>query len=330
MSISLKSRKILWTRSGNKCAICKHALIVDSDNPGDDPSIVADEAHIVARSKAFTRGNYAALTAKERDHYSNLILLCKTDHKQVDDQPEQYTVERLREIKAEHELDVQAQLTDNEQRVQEDELVYAGDIDQWAKQSDLANWGDISSWLSADSPMLPKDWFANQRTLLVWMLGRIWPGRHPQLEDALLNYQHVLADFITVFARYVSEDPHFPEFARTRKFYQIREWDEERYAALGREYDEHVGLVTDLFAELTRAANFVCDRVRETIFSGYRIKEGAVLLVRSMVGMRMETVHLRVEYRGEERTNQPYPGLEQFKEVRYETRDYALERADGE
>jgi hypothetical protein len=37
------------------------------------------------------------------DHYSNLILLCKVDHKQVDDQPNAHSVEKLRTAKADHE-----------------------------------------------------------------------------------------------------------------------------------------------------------------------------------------------------------------------------------
>ena len=85
MTITLKTHKILWGRSGNKCAICKNTLIVDSDDPNDDPSIVGDEAHIIARKETFTRGDYESLKPEQREHYSNLILLCKVHHKQIDD-----------------------------------------------------------------------------------------------------------------------------------------------------------------------------------------------------------------------------------------------------
>src|SRR5215475_5633875 len=106
MGISLKTHKILWARSGNMCAICKNELIVDSIDLNDDPSVTGDEAHIIARKETFTRGDYDSLTPEQRDHYSNLILLCKTHHKQIDDQPAHYTVERLREIKSTHEREV--------------------------------------------------------------------------------------------------------------------------------------------------------------------------------------------------------------------------------
>ena len=37
----------------------------------------------------------------------------------------------------------------------------------------------------------------------------------------------------------------------TRKFYQIREWDEKRYEMLGKQYDVHVAFVEDLILEST-------------------------------------------------------------------------------
>ena len=95
MAISLKTHKILWAHSGGKCAICKNDLVINPTDLNDDPSIVGDEAHIIARSASFTRGDYDSLSPEELDHYSNLILLCKTHHKQVDDQPGEYTVEKF-------------------------------------------------------------------------------------------------------------------------------------------------------------------------------------------------------------------------------------------
>ena len=45
MSISLKTHKILWGRSGNQCAIRKNTLIVESFDATDDFSILGDEWH---------------------------------------------------------------------------------------------------------------------------------------------------------------------------------------------------------------------------------------------------------------------------------------------
>ena len=330
MTISLKTHKILWTRSGNKCAICKSELILDSTDPTDDPSIIGDESHIIARNETFTRGDYDALTPEQRDHYSNLILLCKIHHKQIDDQPAQYTVERLREIKAIHEREVKATQTAADEVRQQDDIAYSGYIDEWQRRADLDNWRNVCSWVSTAIPAVPKYWYDSQKDFLIWFIGRIWPRRYITLENALLNYKVVLQDFLNVFDKHIDYDVKDEGFLHTRRFYKIREWDEERYARLASEYDAHTCLVNDLFFELTRAANYVCDKVREFLFRGYRIQEGALLVTRHSVGWDLKTVHVRVEYRGDERTETPYPGLEKFKEARYTTRDYALNPNDPE
>jgi hypothetical protein len=91
----------------------------------------------------------------------------------------------------------------------------------------------------------------------------------------------VLQDFFKVFDRHLEANSEDDSQVQTNRFYKIREWDPDRYRELAAQYEAHVGLVCDLFFELTRAANYVCDRVRETIFSGYRLKEGVLLIERS-------------------------------------------------
>jgi hypothetical protein len=297
MAISLKTHKILWGRANNQCAICKSELIVDSVDPSDDPSIVGDEAHIIARKESFTRGDYDALSSEERDHYSNLILLCRTHHKQIDDQPAHFTVERLREIKAAHENEVRLRRTETEEKRQQDDLTYASYIDEWQRRADLTNWRDVCSWIdSAATPTLPKTWYQAQKEFLIWVIGRIWPNRYPLLEKALYNYKAVLQDFLNVFDRHVDWDREDASFLRTRKLHQAEgQVARERYFELLRQHEEHVDLVCDLFFELTRAANYVCDRVRDSLFSGYRLNEGALLIERHSVGWKLETIHFRTE-----------------------------------
>jgi len=325
MGISLRTHKILWGRSGGKCAICKNDLITSISDLGDDPAIVGDEAHIIARSESFSRGNYDSLRPEERDHYSNLILLCKNHHKQIDDQPEYFTVERLREIKTAHETEIKSQLTGADVQKQRDEILYAGYVDHWERVSELAEWRNISSWVNfAGDQGLPRDWYEAQKQFLIWILGRIWPRRYQTLEKAFQNYASVLRDFINVFEAHVRQERENDSGIYTEKFYKIQWHEQERYDKLSKQYESHVDLVCDLFFELTRAANYICDRVRENIFPDYRLEEGVLLIERNSVGFQLETIRARVEYRGEERTDHPYPGLEEFKEIRY-TRDYAID-----
>ncbi|MCE6995404.1 hypothetical protein LZG04_11375 [Saccharothrix sp. S26] len=100
MGISDKDRKILWARSGNRCALCRRVLVADRTML-DEEAIVGDEAHIAARSPGGPR--YGECTPDMVDRYDNFILLCKVDHKKVDDQPRHYTTARLRQSKSEHE-----------------------------------------------------------------------------------------------------------------------------------------------------------------------------------------------------------------------------------
>ncbi|TYB43958.1 tetratricopeptide repeat protein [Actinomadura chibensis] len=107
MSISDKDRKILWGRSGNRCAMCRRILVAER-TPVDDDAIVGEEAHIGARSPGGPRFGEGRPDAV--DGYENLILLCGIDHKKVDDQFQHYTAARLRAIKSEHEAWVERTL----------------------------------------------------------------------------------------------------------------------------------------------------------------------------------------------------------------------------
>jgi hypothetical protein len=101
VSISSETRKRLWARSGNRCALCRLELI--RDDQGSVPgALVGQEAHITARSPGGPR--YKPVPVDVRDGYANLILLCANDHIQVDAQPQRYTVERLRALKRDHEI----------------------------------------------------------------------------------------------------------------------------------------------------------------------------------------------------------------------------------
>lgn len=107
-----KTRKILWGRSGNRCAVCRRELVIDAA-PADDESIVGDECHIVSGKEQGPRHD-PAFPAERLDKPENLILLCRVHHKMVDDQYETYTVEVLRKLKANHEKWVSSALAGND------------------------------------------------------------------------------------------------------------------------------------------------------------------------------------------------------------------------
>jgi hypothetical protein len=98
MSITPRTRKILWIKAGGRCSICHEQLATDA-MADDAPSVFGEECHIVAQSP----GGPRAAKIADVDGYDNLILLCRKHHKQVDDQRSYFTGERLKMIKREHE-----------------------------------------------------------------------------------------------------------------------------------------------------------------------------------------------------------------------------------
>lgn len=100
MGISDKTRKLLWGRSGNRCAVCRCALIADATD-ADPAAVVGDECHIIAQGAKGPRARPVPLA--ELDDYANLILLCRTHHKQIDDQPNEFSEQKVRDLKTAHE-----------------------------------------------------------------------------------------------------------------------------------------------------------------------------------------------------------------------------------
>lgn len=109
-SITNKTRKILWGRSGNRCAICKHDLIINATEENEE-AVVGDECHIISPQQNGPRHD-PTFPEEKLNSYENLILLCRTDHKMVDDQEATYTPDILRRMKSNHEVWISERLTD--------------------------------------------------------------------------------------------------------------------------------------------------------------------------------------------------------------------------
>lgn len=312
MSISVKTHKILWGRAANRCSICLMELVMDASET-DDESVVGEACHIVAHSPDGPRGE-SELTEEQRDKYSNLILLCSVHHKQIDDQPDEFHVEKLKQIKLEHEKLVREKF-DYDPAMQRDDEVYAGYLEEWESRLNIKEWDKwASSILFGGQPSLSDEYKTALEDIRPWLLSRLWPGRYPQIEGAFVNFRLVAQDFCLVFSKYAEKRGVDWE---TKKFYQIEDWDPERYETLLNRYEYHVALVEDLILELTRAANYICDAIRNELMRSYRITEGVLLIVAGPLSDFTYKTY-RAEYRGEERIENPYPGLEAFKSLRFE------------
>jgi hypothetical protein len=103
-----RDRKLLWGSAGNTCALCKCRLREDAKG-ADRDVVLGEEAHIV--SEAPNGPRFRLLPRDQVDAYANLLLLCPSDHKKVDEQVTHFSEQRLLTIKREHEQWVKDRLS---------------------------------------------------------------------------------------------------------------------------------------------------------------------------------------------------------------------------
>ena len=110
MGVTPTTKLLLAFRSGNICVKtgCERTLAYE-DEENEILSNVGEAAHIEGEKgngkKKSARYN-SDMTDDERNHYNNLIFLCKECHKVIDDNESVYTVEKLKIMKKEHEQKV--------------------------------------------------------------------------------------------------------------------------------------------------------------------------------------------------------------------------------
>jgi hypothetical protein len=91
--------KRLFATSGNKCAFpsCISTII-----DGETGVVIGEICHIKANSPEGPRYDLEQ-SDEDRQSFENLILLCPTHHKIIDQRHELFSVEWLKEIKNKHE-----------------------------------------------------------------------------------------------------------------------------------------------------------------------------------------------------------------------------------
>lgn len=112
MAITPKSIKLLWSNAAGRCSFdgCSERLTVEQASEFA-PHTLGEMAHIKGNKPGSNRYDVKQ-SDEERDSYENLILLCPTHHTLVD-KPENesyYTVEKLHEMKTNHEASISNRL----------------------------------------------------------------------------------------------------------------------------------------------------------------------------------------------------------------------------
>ncbi|MEK7850262.1 MAG: HNH endonuclease signature motif containing protein, partial [Deltaproteobacteria bacterium] len=113
MATKEKDIKLLWGRAANRCSFPDCRIKLSQDKKMATESFpIGEQAHIVGKEEGSSR-SYSILSVSERDSYHNLILLCPNHHTLVDKNPQDYPIEKLHMIKAQHEYWVESTLSES-------------------------------------------------------------------------------------------------------------------------------------------------------------------------------------------------------------------------
>jgi len=99
IAVSERDRRFIIGRSGGCCNKCRTQVFVE--NEFTEQARLGDDAHIWAYSDDGPRGNETGAPANRNDR-SNLILLCKNCHAEVDQQPKKFTPQVLSDLRDGH------------------------------------------------------------------------------------------------------------------------------------------------------------------------------------------------------------------------------------
>ncbi len=166
MAITQKSIKILWSAAGGRCAFpgCWERLCYHEAEEAA-PYTLGEMAHICGERPEANRHD-ANQTNVQRDDYQNLILLCPTHHTLIDRKENEavYTIEILREMRAEHEVRVLERLDQDPMLTNQDVASVILPLLEENRQS-WAQYGPLSEL----ARMQPH----NERVHAVWVSERL-------------------------------------------------------------------------------------------------------------------------------------------------------------
>jgi hypothetical protein len=274
VGISEKSIKLLWGRSGNRCALCKAELSHDSETANKSFPL-GEQAHIIGETNGSPRGQ-SILSSDEREQYHNRILLCPTDHTIIDKNVDDWPVEKLHMKKTEHELWVQQTLSSTlDAKTVATQAIFAHIVDQAVDKCKLAEWSQWSSFASSADPKWPvelPDLIFEFRGVVI---AAVWPEGYDEFKravDTLSILMHKAAQTFVEHCRLVDHmlvsDKIYSNFGRYNPNY------EEDL----QEYKRYIQRCYDSLEDAARAANWFADVVRRDLNPSFFAIHGKFLI----------------------------------------------------
>jgi hypothetical protein len=243
MAVSIVDQKILWAKGAGRCSMagCRKKLVIKTDETKDRQDIIFGEnCHIIGEKNDAPRGK-STMPEDERSRYHNLILLCANHHTIIDKAEGEWSVERLHQMKADHELWVESRLDEKNENIEMQ--LYAKLVNEITDELQLHRWPGISN--AAINGQLPVWFVEGCDKVFKKMFSTLWPGAIPEVEQAIKKLEEHLHVFYDVFLSN-AELNHTGRLFREMKNYkneqgyalrnQLREeytkWDRRKQTAL--------------------------------------------------------------------------------------------------
>lgn len=274
MAIKGKDIKILWGRSGNRCAICRTQLTQDA-TAVSAAFTLGEQAHIVGEKEDAARGK-STMTSEDRDSYHNLILLCPNHHTEIDKNEADWPIERLHFIKSSHELWVTETLSETIDHVKlAHQAALSAVVDAAVEKCALENWLNWTSFALSPNQRWPKD-----RPDAIWefrqqVIGAIWPPGYEELQRATTTFS-ILAHLAA--QKFLEHSNDEGDFYSADRFYRNPGFgpNDEK---LVDEFDAWQELCYRILKDATKAANWMADVVRRDINPMFFATKGKFLVM---------------------------------------------------
>jgi hypothetical protein len=314
MAVSQSNLKLLWGRAASRCAICRCELTQDKAAKGS--FVVGEQAHIVSQQINGPRGE-SILDPDERDSYANLILLCPTHHAHVDGDSERYPIEKLHELKFQHETWVQQTLS-NAESTQKlgDDLVCTHIADLAVKLCRLEQWEEWTDDVLFSEPRWDIEFPKQIEKFRHDVLKAVWPvAIHAnEFQRAAQTLAFCLHEAAQTFLDHAGEDGGY---LRPRKFYKNQWYSQVEYDRRVHIYEDWLHDCQMLIIEATKAANWFSDIVRRDLNPAFFTDKGRFVVTSGFINQG-DTILL--EFTSEEKSALPEAFVQKRKRKRQQHR----------
>lgn len=253
---------------------CRRELTPASGTVPAGGIVVGENCHIVAEKVDGPRGHYPVPEA-DRNRYPNLILLCNIHHKIVDTDVTSWSVERLHQVKIDHENWIK---TTFEQFYSSDLVVYKHLIKVASEKLMLQAWDGISD--HAVRHLAAIEWVEGIYEFNAAVQHAILPGTQMAFEDSIRELSSracEYADHYMTLAWSPRPDVGFYQEDKTWK----KAWraDYEQYAGRSEAWQNNN---LTLLMNFTHAINEFSDCVRAFVDPFFFLDRGRFSICDSM------------------------------------------------